>query len=69
LELKYFSNCSDENISLLNNEGKKIYSGIITVLDETDLWNKFIDYSSEDIQKIQTFLTNKLLRLQNKKNI
>jgi hypothetical protein len=68
LELKYFSHCSDDDISLLNNEWKKIYSGKLKVLSQSDLWNKFIDYSSEDIIKIQTSLTSKLFQLQKRKN-
>lgn len=40
----------------------------MNVFSESTLWSKFIDYSPEDIQMVQTFLSNKLV-LQYKNNI
>lgn len=68
LELKYFSQCSDEKITLFNTKGNQIYTGEVQIFWEADLWNRFIDYSTNDLQKIQTFVTSKLFKLQNTRN-
>jgi murein DD-endopeptidase MepM/ murein hydrolase activator NlpD len=68
LELKYFTSCDENEFLLLNHEWKKIYSGKMNIISEVDLWNKFIDYSSDDIEKIQKSITGILLKLHQVKN-
>ena len=62
-ELKYFSNCKDGSISLINNEGQTIYSSELEIIEEYSLYNSFVDYPSEKIQNTQLFLSKKLLSL------
>lgn len=66
-ELKYFTACDDNKISLVDTNGKELYSGNLEITTEYDLYDKFIDYSSENIQDIQSFLSNKILKLSKEK--
>ena len=62
-ELKYFSPCNDNKISLVDKNGNELYSWNLEITTEYDLYNKFVDYSSDDIKNIQQFLSNKILKL------
>jgi len=66
-ELKYFSECNDKTISIINNEGKELYSDNLEITSEYDLYEKFTDQSNENIQKIQSFLSQKIIKLSKEK--
>jgi len=62
-ELKYFSECNDKYISIVDKESHVLYSWELEITSEYELYNKFVDQSSENIQKIQAFLSQKILKL------
>jgi 5'(3')-deoxyribonucleotidase len=66
-ELKYFTPCEDNKISLVDKNGKELYSGNLEVTTEYDLYDKFVDYSSDNIKNIQQFLSSKILKLSKQK--
>ena len=62
-ELKYFNECNDKKISIINDDKIELYSGELWVISEYKLYDKFVDQSNENIKKIQTFLSQKILQL------
>lgn len=66
-DLKYFSDCNDGNIKLVNDKWETIYVGELEIMTEYHLYDKFIDYNSENLQNIQLYLSNKIIELKNKK--
>lgn len=66
-ELKYFSECRDKSISLIDMNGKRIFSWELEVTSEYDLYDKFVDQSNESIKNIQWFLSQKIIKLSKEK--
>lgn len=66
-DLKYFSDCTDSSIFLINKQGQTIYTWELEIAWEFQLYNKFIDHSSKEIENIQSFLSQKILQSSNEK--
>jgi murein DD-endopeptidase MepM/ murein hydrolase activator NlpD len=62
-ELKYFTACDDNKISLIDNSGKELYSGNLEITTEYDLYDRFVDYSSDNIQNVQLFISKRISKL------
>ena len=62
-ELKYFNECGDKKISIINENKTELYSTELEIVSEYNLYEKFVDQSNESIQDIQSFLSQKILQL------
>ncbi|MCP4524210.1 MAG: peptidoglycan DD-metalloendopeptidase family protein [Candidatus Gracilibacteria bacterium] len=58
-EVKYFGSCGDEQIIFRNTQNEVIYTGVLNIYNEEDVFSKMIDYKTEDLKKLKVHLATK----------
>jgi len=63
--IKYFSVCDSNKLVLENSQWDDLFTMEVQVVWEYDLWDKFIDYSTSDLSKAYSSLSQKVITYAN----
>lgn len=59
--IKYFSDCNNGKIILKDSQNTELYTDELNITSEYELWDKFVDYPTKNIDNVYKSLDKKLL--------